>query len=144
MQPFPDELKDIADNMGVALYQCFTLNEASLFLRCPVADLQALVKKRDIQFIQVSRTKVQFFGYQLVQHLLNNVVGNAPQAKVQPAPDSTDRILRAHEVHQISGLSRTTIWRMENKGQFPRRLPLSTGSAGWRKSEINAWVRTRK
>jgi len=142
--PFDDNLKEIADSMGIALYQRFTLNEASLFLRCPASDLQNLVHKKEMQYIQVSQTEVQLFGYQLLQHLLNNVTGNAPQAPDKPSNDTQDRILRAHEVQQIVGVSRSTIWRMERKGQFPARLPLGTGSIGWLKSDIEAWMQNRR
>ena len=142
--PFDVDFKEIADNMGVALYQRFTLNEASLFLRCPVSDLQKLVDKKEIQFIQVSQTEVQLFGYQLLQHLLINVAGNAPKAPAKLSNDTQDRILRAHEVQKIVGVSRSTIWRMERKGQFPARLPLGTGSIGWLKSDIEAWMQNRR
>ena len=136
--PFDDNLKEIADSMGVALYQRLTLNEASLFLRCPVSDLQKLVDKKKIQYIQVSQTEIQLFGYQLLQHLLNNVIGNPPQAQPKQSNDTQDRILRVHEVQKIVGVSRSAIWRMERKGQFPTRLPLGTGSIGWLKSDIGA------
>ncbi len=107
--PFDDNLQKIADSMGIALYQRFTLNEAALFLRCPASDLQSLVDRKKIQYIQVSQTEVQIFGYQLLQHLLNSVIGNTPQAPNKPSTDTQDRILRAHEVQQIVGVSRSTI-----------------------------------
>ncbi|MCU7881240.1 MAG: AlpA family transcriptional regulator [Candidatus Thiodiazotropha sp. (ex Lucinoma aequizonata)] len=130
--------------MGVALYQRFTLNEASLFLRCPASDLQNLVDKKEIQYIQVSQTEIQLFGYQLLQHLLNNVIGNPPKVPAKQSNDTQDRILRAHEVQQIVGISRSTIWRLERKGQFPARLPLGTGSVGWLKSDIETWMQNRR
>ncbi|ODS23695.1 hypothetical protein AB835_07645 [Candidatus Endobugula sertula] len=75
---------------------------------------------------------------------MNNVTGNAPQAPTKPSTDTEDRILRAHEVQKIVGVSRSTIWRMERKGQFPARLPLGTGSIGWLKSDIEAWMQNRR
>ena len=142
--PFDNNLKEIADSMGIALYQRFTLNEASLFLHCPTSDLQNLVDKKEIQYIQVSQTEIQLFGYQLLQHLLNNMIGNPPKVPAKQSNDTQDRILRAHEVQQIVGISRSTIWRLERKGQFPARLPLGTGSVGWLKSDIESWVNSRK
>lgn len=135
--PFPDNMTDIAESMGVALYQRFTLNEAALFLRCQLDDLQALVKKNQLEYIQVTESQVEFFGYQLLQHLLASIKG-------KPTPvfekSDTDRILRAREVQELTGLSRTTIWRMERKGEFPARVPLSAGSVGWRLSEVEGWM----
>lgn len=49
---------------------------------------------------------------------------------------SPDIILRAKEVKEITGLSRTTLWRLESKGDFPRRVSLGVGSVGWRYSEV--------
>ena len=143
--PFPDDLSTIADSMGIALYQRFTLNEAAMFLRCPLNDLKAIVRKKSIQYIQVSKTEVQFFGYQLLQHLLDNVVDSpvSQNQQVHRSDSSQDRILRAQEVQQLVGLSRTTVWRLERKGQFPNRLPLGTGSVGWLKSDIESWIQNR-
>lgn len=144
--PFDDSMKDIADNMGISLYQRFTLTEAALFLRCPISDLQDLVKNKSIEYIQISKTEVQLFGYQLLQHLLDSV--KTPPSSPQPntaIPDNTcDRILRMQEVQDIVGVSRTTLWRMENKGDFPRRVPLGASSVGWLKSDIEAWLQARK
>ena len=144
--PFQDNLTAIADDMGIALYQCFTLNEAALFLRCPLIDLENLVRKKSIQYIQVSKTEVQFFGYQLLQHLLDNVIGSSVSPKQQAPQNGSnqDRILRTQEVIKLVSLSRSTLWRMERKGQFPDRVPLGTGSVGWLKSDVDAWMQSRK
>ncbi len=141
-----EDLKTIAENMGICLYQRFTLNEASLFLRCPEKELQDLTKKCNIEYIQVSKSEVQFFGYQLLQHLLNNVMGassNTGTTQTSPSNDTKDRIIRPQEVQKIVGLSRTTLWRMERKGQFPSRVPLGTGSIGWRLSDIEEWIKLK-
>ncbi len=145
MQTLSDnELKEIADSMGIALYQRFTLNEAALFLRCPLSDLENLVKKKEIQYIQVSKTEVQLFGYQLLKHLLNNVIGNTPKTVSVPENSEADRILRTQEVTKLVGLSRSTIWRLERKGDFPARVPLGVSSVGWLRSDVEAWLHTRR
>lgn len=140
--PFDNALKDIADNMGIALYQRFDLNEASLFLRCPMPDLERLADQGRIEHIRVSKTQVEFFGYQLLQHLLASIQGQTkPPA---PAPSNqSDRILRTQEVTEMTGLSRTSIWRLERAGKFPARVPLSAGSVGWRLSDVSEWIRMR-
>lgn len=138
--PFEEVVKSAADGMGVALYQRFTLTEASLFLRCPLAEIQKLVDSSKIEYIQLTDKQVEFFGYQLISYLLSVIGGVAPN--LDPDPD-VDLILRANDVHRLTGLSRTTIWRMERKGQFPARVPLSAGSVGWRKSEVEQWIKTR-
>lgn len=56
----------------------------------------------------------------------------------------TDRILRKAEVLFFTGLSHTTLWRLEQEGQFPRRVLLSKGAVGWRASEVEAWIAERQ
>lgn len=55
-----------------------------------------------------------------------------------------DRILRKDEAMALSGLSRTTLWRLERDGNFPARRQLSVGAVGWLKSEIDAWIEARQ
>lgn len=52
--------------------------------------------------------------------------------------------LRWPTVHQVSGLSRVTVWRMERDGKFPRRRQISANSVGWLHSEVQEWVNSRE
>ena len=52
-------------------------------------------------------------------------------------------VLRLPAVLKRTGLSRMTIYRLENRGAFPQRVQLSPNSVGWRESEVDEWVRTR-
>ncbi|WP_370211287.1 helix-turn-helix transcriptional regulator [Roseovarius sp.] len=52
----------------------------------------------------------------------------------------TDKILRCREVQEIIGLSRSTIYRMMARGEFPRSQKLGARAVGWRESAINQWV----
>jgi prophage regulatory protein len=56
----------------------------------------------------------------------------------------TAAVIRFPQLQQLVGLSRVTVWRMENAQQFPRRIRLSTNSVGWKVSEIEKWLRTRE
>lgn len=49
-------------------------------------------------------------------------------------------INRAKEVQSMVGLSRTALWRLENKGEFPRRINFSGNSVGWKLSETKQWI----
>lgn len=62
-----------------------------------------------------------------------------------PAPESLaeDRILPWPQVRPIAGISRTTAWRLQNTGDFPRPVVLSPGRVGWRESEVQAWRASR-
>jgi prophage regulatory protein len=53
------------------------------------------------------------------------------------------RLLRFKEVRERVGLSRTSIWRLERKGQFPVRRQLSVKAVGWLEDEVEQWVKAR-
>jgi predicted DNA-binding transcriptional regulator AlpA len=52
-------------------------------------------------------------------------------------------ILRTNEVIRLTGLSRTTLWRLERTAGFPARLRLGTNSIGWLEDEVRAWLESR-
>ena len=142
---FPDNYEKIATDMGIALYQRFSLNEAALFLRCPEKDIERLVFKYELNYIRVTKIENQFFGFQLLDYLLGKITENAPQKNAKPKPEATlpERIIRTKELLELTGLSHTTIWRMEKAGTFPKRVALGEASIGWRWSEVNQWVNSR-
>jgi prophage regulatory protein len=53
------------------------------------------------------------------------------------------RALRQREVTAMTGLSRSTIWRLRRAGQFPIPRQLSIRVRGWLASDVAAWVRSR-
>lgn len=64
-------------------------------------------------------------------------------AEVPTVPLMRDRILRLREVCERVGLSRASIYRGVNRGEFPRSVSLGGRSIGWRESDINAWIASR-
>jgi prophage regulatory protein len=50
------------------------------------------------------------------------------------------RILGEPEVRRLTNLSRTTRWRLEREGKFPKRLRLSGNRVGWQADEVLAWI----
>ncbi len=57
--------------------------------------------------------------------------------------NSSDRFLREPEVRRITGLSRTTRWRLEQRSQFPRRRQISPNAVAWLESEVQEWLEAR-
>jgi len=53
------------------------------------------------------------------------------------------KLLRWKEVHAQTGLSRSTVWRYERRGEFPRRIQLTTRTVGWLEDEVTNWLSTR-
>lgn len=60
-----------------------------------------------------------------------------------PTPRATPALMRAPDVTRITGLSRTSIYRMECAGRFPQRVQLSSNSVAWRKADVVAWINSR-
>jgi len=56
---------------------------------------------------------------------------------------SPERIFRSKEVQKMTGLSHISIWRLERKGEFPARVPLTAGSVGWRLNKMEEWINSR-
>ncbi|MGW7233014.1 helix-turn-helix transcriptional regulator [Pseudomonas fulva] len=54
-----------------------------------------------------------------------------------------ERFLRFGAVADMTGLSRSTIWRMEQEGRFPRRVQLGSKSVAWRLSDLIGWMSER-
>ena len=55
--------------------------------------------------------------------------------------DMPDRILRLKAVLERTGLSRSTLYRKIQQGNFPRQIKISERCAGWRESAVNEWLR---
>ena len=50
------------------------------------------------------------------------------------------RCIRSDEVIKLTGFSRTTLWRLEKKGTFPKRRKISSNIVVWIESEVQDWL----
>ena len=57
---------------------------------------------------------------------------------------NNDKIVREGEARTVTGLSRSTRYRMERAGIFPRKYKLSPSTRGYKLSEISEWISTRQ
>jgi prophage regulatory protein len=53
------------------------------------------------------------------------------------------KMLRERDVKQLTGLSRVTRWRLETRGEFPRKIKLSLRCVGWNEAEVLQWLQQR-
>ena len=51
-----------------------------------------------------------------------------------------DRIVSEPERRQLTGLSRSTWWRLEREGLVPKRRKLSRNRVGWSLAALMAWL----
>ncbi|MEQ5837456.1 AlpA family phage regulatory protein [Marinobacter sp. NFXS9] len=54
--------------------------------------------------------------------------------------ESSDSLMTLREVSGIVKLSRTSIYRKEKTGDFPRAIRLGARALRWRKSDIQGWI----
>jgi prophage regulatory protein len=53
------------------------------------------------------------------------------------------RLLRLPAVQHLTGLSRSTVYRLVAAGQFPAHVKLSARATAWRAHEVLAWIAAR-
>ncbi|MGR5069310.1 helix-turn-helix transcriptional regulator [Vibrio alfacsensis] len=56
---------------------------------------------------------------------------------------TSERIIRESERLAMTGISRTTCWQMEKKGEFPKRIQIGPRAVGWLHSQIQDWIRKK-
>ncbi len=54
------------------------------------------------------------------------------------------RTIRRHELREIVPLADTTIYDMEQRGEFPQRFYLTSRCVVWDLSEVEAWLEERR
>ena len=57
--------------------------------------------------------------------------------------DNNMKFITVKQVMDMTGLSRTTIWRLEKDGEFPKRRQLGIRRIGWIESEVLDWMESR-
>lgn len=57
---------------------------------------------------------------------------------------SAYRILRKHEVLDVTGISAATVYRWIKDGLFPRPVKLGPNSVGWREADVLSWLESRE
>ena len=51
-----------------------------------------------------------------------------------------EQLLRRNEVEELTSLSRTTIYRLMARNEFPQRIELAPKVIVWKKSEVLNWI----
>mgnify|MGYP001128622128 CR=1 FL=1 len=54
------------------------------------------------------------------------------------------KFLRLKMVVDKTGLSRSTIYRLEAAGDFPKRVKLSRGTVAWHENDVDIWMLERR
>lgn len=60
-------------------------------------------------------------------------------------PEATlKRTIRRHQLRELVPLADTTIYDMEQRGEFPQRFYLTSRCVVWDLSEVEAWLEERR
>jgi prophage regulatory protein len=52
------------------------------------------------------------------------------------------KLLRFPAVRERTGLSRSTIWRLERHGDFPKHRRISANAVAWVEDEVAVWIQS--
>ena len=53
-------------------------------------------------------------------------------------------IYRVQQVADITGFTRTWIYKLMARGEFPRSFKIGTRAVGWDSAEVDAWIDAKK
>jgi prophage regulatory protein len=48
-------------------------------------------------------------------------------------------VVRSSQLREVTGLSTSTVWRLERAGKFPRRRKIGDGCVGWLYAELKQY-----
>ena len=74
-------------------------------------------------------------------HTIRPTPASAPAGT--PARTAPLKFLRFPEVRERTGLSRSTIWRLERRGEFPQHHRISPNVVAWVDHDVAAWIERR-
>ena len=53
------------------------------------------------------------------------------------------RLIRFQQIKDKVGLSRSTIWRLQRSGRFPKSQHIGPNSVAWLEAEIDSWIKNK-
>ena len=53
------------------------------------------------------------------------------------------KLLRFTDVRERTGLSRSTVWRLERRGAFPKHVKVSANIVAWLEEDVVEWIRSK-
>jgi prophage regulatory protein len=53
------------------------------------------------------------------------------------------KLLRFTDVRERTGLSRSTVWRLERRGAFPKHIKVSANIVAWLEEDVIEWIQSK-
>ena len=66
-----------------------------------------------------------------------------PTPSAVATPPAPVKLLRFPVVRERTGLSRSTIWRLERRGEFPKHHRIAPNIVAWSELEVSRWIDER-
>ena len=73
----------------------------------------------------------------------NDAVASTASPLPRPTTSRALKLLRFPAVRERTGLSRSTIWRLERVGAFPRHRRISANAVAWLEDDVMAWIESK-
>jgi prophage regulatory protein len=91
-------------------------------------------------------TITQAFNEPLIEGQCDPKPGHQPSCTGTPSRPREDlkRTVRRRQLREMVPLADTTIYEMEQRGEFPRRFYLTPRCVGWDASEVESWIEERR
>lgn len=99
--------------------------------------------RRDGKQSQDARRTAELFGRSKTETTHNIAESQGPGA-CKAARPAGKQLIRRDELRRIVPLSDTTIYELEQRGAFPKRLFLTSRCVAWDLGEIEAWIEERR
>ena len=81
----------------------------------------------------------------LAEGLNTSTLRQTPTGRATPSsPPPPRRTIRRRQLREIVPLADTTIYEMEQRGEFPRRFYLTSRCVVWDLAEVEAWIEQRR
>src|SRR5262245_51282363 len=77
------------------------------------------------------------------RHALAGSAATRTATGVVPSPVAPVKLLRFPVVRERTGLSRSTIWRLERRGEFPKHHRIAPNVVAWSELEVSRWIEER-
>lgn len=71
---------------------------------------------------------------------MDNLTINAGKTQLPTKIRNALKLVNCLQVEEITGLSKSTIYRLMNEGKFPRPVKLSKNRVAWRSYDIENWL----
>lgn len=79
----------------------------------------------------------------LISKAVTDALTKAQANKGDQAKPRESAVMSRGDLIVLTGLSETTLWRLEKAGDFPAKIRLSVRRIGWMRDEIEAWLQSR-